>query len=155
MKLTLLRHGTRTGIGDAPLDENGSQQARHLGQASDLSSVEHIYCSPKLRCQDTVAPLAKNLELTVQTLPDLDQMHQDEAPEAFVGRVERLLREHLLAGEQNPTHVLLCTHSDWIHAASPVFQDLSSQPSSHLLFSCAEYRTFTKVENTWSWQDPY
>lgn len=76
-RLLLVRHGETAhssedafcGVTEAPLTENGHQQAYALGERLRRSglSVDALYCSPQHRAQDTARPLADALGLEIQT----------------------------------------------------------------------------------------
>ncbi len=81
--LILLRHGRSSAnvagvlAGRTPgveLDETGRGQAEKVvGRLSGVPLAE-IVCSPMLRCEQTVAPLAAERELTPLTEPDLAEV---------------------------------------------------------------------------------
>lgn len=71
MELIFMRHGTTQanlerrflGLGDEPLIEVGRNLARRVSPT--LPAVEHIYCSPLLRCRQTAELLWPGVEMTV------------------------------------------------------------------------------------------
>ncbi|OLT09806.1 phosphoglycerate mutase [Pseudonocardia sp. CNS-139] len=81
--LILLRHGRSSAnvsgvlAGRSPgveLDDTGRAQAEKLVGRLDGVPVAEIVCSPMLRCEQTVAPLAAARELTPVTEPDLAEV---------------------------------------------------------------------------------
>ncbi|MBL1076963.1 MSMEG_4193 family putative phosphomutase [Nocardia sp. 2] len=77
MTVILLRHGVSTSntartlagrSAGVDLTDRGRDQAQSLVQRLGSLPIEHIVCSPLLRCQRTVAPLADKLGL--ETEPD-------------------------------------------------------------------------------------
>jgi 2,3-bisphosphoglycerate-dependent phosphoglycerate mutase len=66
--LYLIRHCAAAGQEpDAPLTTAGCEQAIALADALAAAGIERILCSPFRRAQDSIAPLAKRLGLTVET----------------------------------------------------------------------------------------
>lgn len=63
-RLILCRHGETpwsveyrfAGSSDIPITDNGVQMATNLGFRLESVDVDHVYCSPRLRCQMTAAP---------------------------------------------------------------------------------------------------
>ena len=81
--LILLRHGRSSAnvsgvlAGRTPgveLDEKGQEQAEKVVERLTGIPVAEIVCSPMLRCEQTVAPLAKDRGLTPVTEPDLAEV---------------------------------------------------------------------------------
>jgi 8-oxo-dGTP diphosphatase len=107
MPVLLIRHahaGTRKDWkGDdmlRPLSERGIRQARRLVTDIDGWGVQRVLTSPYIRCQETVAPLAKALGVKLEITESLAEGH---GPDAM-----RLVRS--LAHDK----VALCTHGDVI-----------------------------------------
>jgi broad specificity phosphatase PhoE len=94
--------------GDPPLNERGRQRAELLAEFLEdidvVAGVNAIYASDKRRTQETAAPLAKRLNLPVQTFDHLD-----------IEYVNRVWREH--SGEI----VLIVSHSNTI---APMIDEL-------------------------------
>ncbi len=75
LNLTLIRHGalddTLNGhyIGrlNPPLSENGHQQAQALAMRLNNQHITQLWCSPTLRAQQTAFPIAKQLQVLIQT----------------------------------------------------------------------------------------
>jgi 2,3-bisphosphoglycerate-dependent phosphoglycerate mutase len=66
--LYLIRHCAATGQEpDAPLTIAGHQQAEMLADALGVAAIDRIVSSPFRRAQDSIAPLAKRLGLTIET----------------------------------------------------------------------------------------
>ena len=82
-KLVLMRHGEIKanrdkrwhGSTDSPLLWRGRRQAKRLGRfaAKKYPELQAIYASPRQRCLDTAAPLARALNLEVQPIDDLQE----------------------------------------------------------------------------------
>lgn len=83
MRLILVRHGRTssnvgflldTGVPGADLDETGHHQARTLVERLAEHPIEAIYASNLVRTQQTAAPLAAALGLSVEVLPGLREI---------------------------------------------------------------------------------
>lgn len=81
--LILLRHGRSSAnvagvlAGRTPgveLDETGQAQAEKVVERLTGVPIAEIVCSPMLRCEQTVAPLAKDRGLTFVSEPDLAEV---------------------------------------------------------------------------------
>lgn len=113
MTLYLVRHahaGRRSEWVDAdadrPLSEKGHHQTEALTRHLDGAAVARVLSSPAVRCQQTVAPLARDRGLDVEVHPSL--------LEGAVARsTTTLLWELAAAGED----VVLSSHGDVIPAA--------------------------------------
>jgi broad specificity phosphatase PhoE len=101
--------GVEMADGDPPLNERGRQRAELLAdflQDIDVvAGVNAIYASDKRRTQETAAPLAKRLNLTVEIADHLDT----------AGFMRRVLRDH------NEEIVLIVSHSNTI---APLIDEL-------------------------------
>ena len=119
-KLILVRHAHRNVIDPADdngLSEKGKKQAdaicnyflKSFGKKSD----PQLLSSPRTRCQETLAPLAKKLELESKILHLLDEGAQTKH-----GPLEKRIEEFLAWWrDEAPAFVMACSHGDWI----PVF----------------------------------
>ncbi|MCL1838484.1 MAG: histidine phosphatase family protein [Propionibacteriaceae bacterium] len=83
VRLILIRHGRTTSNQDfrldtaqpgADLDELGKQQARQLVDKMAAYPIEAIFASTLVRTQQTAAPLANSLNLTITVLPGLREV---------------------------------------------------------------------------------
>jgi broad specificity phosphatase PhoE len=101
--------GVEMADGDPPLNERGRQRAElladYLQDVDVVAGVNAIYASDKRRTQETAAPLAKRLNLSVEIADHLD----------FEGFMDRVLRDH--GGEI----VLIVSHSNTI---APLIDEL-------------------------------
>lgn len=107
MALYLIRHakaGSRsTWIGsdyDRPLSEDGRAQALTIGEEWSGEDPVAVLSSPRLRCRETVQPLAECFGLNVTVEPLLDEGTPFE-------RVLALL-------EDSPDGTVMCSHGDVI-----------------------------------------
>lgn len=108
MTLFLVRHAT-AGVRDnhnpnddqRPLDDLGIRQADAIADVLGTEAIEGVFSSPALRCQQTVAPLATSLQMTVTDSPELfegtSSSRAIEFVRSFTGRT-----------------VVLCSHGDII-----------------------------------------
>jgi 8-oxo-dGTP diphosphatase len=96
--LLLVRHG-RTGDRKdwdgpdvlRPRDRKGRDQARRLAQVLPLFSPTAVLSAERVRCRQTVEPLAERLGLEVEMLPELGEEEFAADPEAGLVAVDRLL----------------------------------------------------------------
>ena len=119
-RLILIRHAHRdtTDRGlDNGLSEKGILQADSLlkfykwrfGKGSAV-----IVSSPKKRCVETIDPIARALDVTVQTQAHLMEQEKIETQRDFHKRVESFLDWWKLEG---PETTLVSSHGDWIPLA--------------------------------------
>ena len=97
--LLLVRHahaGSRSdwnGPDEArPLDQRGLDQARRLADLLPLFGPTKVLSAERVRCRETVAPLAQRLGLTVEVLPELGEEEFQADPQAGLDAVARLLQ---------------------------------------------------------------
>lgn len=115
--LILLRHAHRSlkdPAADNGLSKKGKKQAERFRK--DFLRVvgreirPRLLSSPKRRCVETLAPLAKRLGRSVTRDPGLRERDPGETPAAFRARVERFLR----GLHRRPARwIVLSTHGDW------------------------------------------
>jgi phosphohistidine phosphatase SixA len=103
--MLLLRHASAGVRHEAPADDRarrldrvGRADARALTSALGAHAIERVVSSPHVRCLETVAPLARNRGLEVETCGEL-------APESSRAATLRLLASL-------PENVLVCTHRE-------------------------------------------
>jgi 8-oxo-dGTP pyrophosphatase MutT (NUDIX family) len=97
--LLLVRHG-RAGKRDdwagpddlRPLDEKGRSQAERLAEVLPLFAPTAVLSVPRVRCTQTVEPLADRLGLPVLPCPELGEEEFDADPQAGLAVVERLMQ---------------------------------------------------------------
>jgi 8-oxo-dGTP diphosphatase len=84
-----------------PLSSRGHRQADGLVVRLEDFPVERILCSPTLRCQQTVEPLARDRLLRIETVPALGV---DASPAQLLA----------LFWELERCNLVLCTHGEGI-----------------------------------------
>jgi 8-oxo-dGTP pyrophosphatase MutT (NUDIX family) len=96
--LLLVRHGSAgdrsdwTGPDDLrPLDRKGRDQARRLAEVLPLFAPTTVLSADRVRCRETVEPLAERLGLDVLPLPELGEEEFSADPQAGLTAVEGLL----------------------------------------------------------------
>lgn len=87
---------------DRSLTDAGRRQAQQLVSACACHDVDHVICSPALRCVQTVEPTAHARNLAVQPHPDLAEGRRAGARELLAS----------LTGAD----ALVCTHADALKA---------------------------------------
>jgi broad specificity phosphatase PhoE len=123
--LVLIRHAHRDNTQrelDNGLSEKGRDQAKAVKRFfTERFSKEEagkglwLVSSPKLRCVETLQPIAKGIERPVDIHPGLDEQGSRESIKAFEGRVQAFLHEW---AESKMEITILCSHGDWLPAAA-------------------------------------
>ncbi len=118
--LILVRHAHRdTSEGrerDNGLSERGKDQAKAIARYfKERYGKEEalLLSSPKVRCIETLLPLADKLGVEVKVVDLLGE--QVESQEALERRIEKFFRWWKQRG---PALVVACSHGDWIPAFS-------------------------------------
>ncbi|HEY0508673.1 MAG TPA: NUDIX hydrolase [Blastococcus sp.] len=103
--LVLIRHGSAGSGGEwsgsddlRPLDGRGRAQAERLAQVLPVFGVTSVFSARRTRCEQTVAPLAKRLGLTVHPVPELGEEEFRADPETAMSTVQRLLAPRAAPG---------------------------------------------------------
>lgn len=122
--LILIRHAHRDTSEralDNGLSGKGREQAKAVRrffmsrfQPEDLKNGLWLVSSPKLRCVETVLPLAKALDRAVDSHPQLDEQGPKESFERMQERVQAFIHEWTRS--PIPTAVV-CSHGDWLPLA--------------------------------------
>jgi broad specificity phosphatase PhoE len=121
--LIILRHAHRDKeegpFADNGLSEKGKKQAEQIQkyfskQFNELKPV--ILSSPKLRCQETVAPLAEAARVPVTVNPSLAELDEStfEGPEEMAKRIEQFIHDWK---KSKTALTVACSHGDWIPVA--------------------------------------
>lgn len=119
--LVLIRHGhrdaTRRELNNG-LDNKGKEQAKAIRrffvdrfEGYDFKKGLWLVSSPKLRCMETLAPLGKAVERSVDAHPGLDEQGSKETRTVFEARVSAFVKEW--KGSSAPLTVL-SSHGDWL-----------------------------------------
>lgn len=122
--LILIRHGHRDTTQrqiDNGLDDKGREQAKAIKrfftsrfETDGAKEGLWLVSSPKLRCVETLLPLAKALDRSVDIHPSLDEGSIREEGKLFEARIKTFLREWI----QSKVEVtVLCSHGDWLPLA--------------------------------------
>ena len=74
-----------------PLDAKGCRQAARLAEALSLFAPTAVLSAERVRCRQTVQPLADRLGLSVLPCPELGEEEFADDPQAGLAVVERLL----------------------------------------------------------------
>lgn len=122
--LILIRHGHRDNSRselDNGLTDKGREQAQRIRrffserfQPEAYSRGLWLVSSPKVRCIETLQPLAKHLDRKVDIHPGLDEQNGREGSAAFEKRVHGFLHEWT---QSAMPLTVLCSHGDWLPAA--------------------------------------
>jgi len=122
--LILVRHGHRDNSKrelDNGLTDKGREQGQRIRrfftdrfQLEDYSRGLWLVSSPKLRCIETLQPLAKHVDRKVDIHPGLDEQTGRESALIFQNRVHAFLNEWT---QSAMPLTVLCSHGDWLPAA--------------------------------------
>jgi broad specificity phosphatase PhoE len=104
MKIYLIRHGQTTGDledrygGDYEdrLTEEGKEQSRRLAQKLKHSGIEILFCSPKIRAQETAEIVSKEIGCQVEIIHDIRERN-------MYGILTGMVKSE--AREKHPQHV--------------------------------------------------
>ena len=123
--LILIRHAHRDNSRrelDNGLSEKGKDQARAIKRffterfsKDDMGRGLWLASSPKLRCVETLQPVAKSVDRPVDVHPGVDEQGLRESTKAFEARVLAFIKEWQ---ESDMGLTLLCSHGDWLPLAS-------------------------------------
>lgn len=115
-KLIIIRHAHRDvfdPLDDNGLSEKGRAQARNIRKYFEkaIGKAEvKIFSSPRLRCQETLAPICSYLDIELETLDLLDEGAQKKG-----GAMDKRIKEFKTWWiAKGPSLVLICSHGDWI-----------------------------------------
>ena len=149
MKVVILRHATRSpsGMGDSPLNTFGLSQAQMLAHEllsprGPLPHPTHLWASPKLRAQQTLAPLSQAVAIPLKTDARLDERHSGESSQDFVVRIRELIRDASNLPPTPETCLYFCTHLDWLEEVMPLLDSDMSELEISTPWSTAEYRVY-------------
>jgi 8-oxo-dGTP diphosphatase len=73
------------------LDARGRRSARRLAEVLPLFGPTAILSAERVRCRETVAPLAERLGLSIGSLPELGEEEFHDDPDAGLDAIHRLL----------------------------------------------------------------
>jgi len=112
-KIILVRHGKTVwnaegryqGKMDIPLNEEGREQARRVGEALKNFPVKAVYSSPLSRCRDTAREIAKHHGLEVKTKEGFKEIDHGEWEGLLASEVEERYPELLNLWREKPSQV--------------------------------------------------
>jgi 8-oxo-(d)GTP phosphatase len=129
-RLIIIRHAHRNKpLGrkaDNGLSKKGRKQAKaiaHFFTSRFKDTKPLILSSPKVRCVETVAPLAKAIDAEIIAESSLLEQGDDSKEESlpqFKDRVEKFVKRQLASKSKI---VILCSHGDWIPEALHLLTD--------------------------------
>jgi len=113
VKIILVRHGKTTwnaegryqGKMDIPLNEEGREQARRVGEALKDFPICAVYSSPLSRCKDTAKEIAKHHSLEVKVKEGLKEIDHGEWEGMLASEVEKKYPELLRLWKEKPSKV--------------------------------------------------
>ncbi|MEO2082491.1 MAG: alpha-ribazole phosphatase [Desulfurobacteriaceae bacterium] len=112
-KVILVRHGKTVwnaegryqGKMDIPLNEEGKEQARKVGNALKDFPIKAVYSSPLKRCRDTAEEIARHHGLTVVTDEGFKEIDHGEWEGMLASEVEEKYPELLKLWRERPAEV--------------------------------------------------
>ncbi len=112
-KVILVRHGKTVwnaegryqGKMDIPLNEEGKEQARRVGEALRDFPVKAVYSSPLSRCRDTALEIAKHHGLEVQVKEGFKEIDHGQWEGMLAGEVEKKYPQLLELWREKPSQV--------------------------------------------------
>lgn len=159
--ILLIRHGENSFVGkrmagrlpDVFLNEKGQKQAEALVSALQKAPIKAVYSSPLERAQQTAAPLARALDLEVQSAPGMMELDMGDwqgrtlkqlrrlkawkvvqsrpstfrfpGGETFLEAQSRAVAELKAIAERHPEDLVACfSHGDVIRLVTAFFLDI-------------------------------
>ncbi|WP_456455167.1 alpha-ribazole phosphatase [Thermovibrio sp.] len=112
-KIILVRHGKTVwnaegryqGKMDIPLNEEGKEQARKVGEALKGFPVKAVYSSPLSRCKSTAEEIAKHHNLEVKVKEGFKEIDHGEWEGMLASEVEKRYPELLKLWREKPSRV--------------------------------------------------
>jgi len=89
---------------ERPLDGQGRRQARQLADVLPVFGPVELFTAARVRCRETLEPLAERTGLPLQALPELGEEEFSADPQAGLAVVERLL-----APRERPGVAVVCS----------------------------------------------
>jgi len=139
-KVILVRHGKTVwnaegryqGKMDIPLNEEGKEQARRVGEALKDFPVKAVYSSPLSRCKDTALEIAKHHNLSVEEREGFKEIDHGEWEGMLASEVEKKYPELLKLWRERPAEVKMPgeggeTLKDVYDRAVKAFEEVVSQ----------------------------
>jgi len=119
--LVLIRHAHRDVTdrdNDNGLSEKGLKQAQeiadHFQKKWSKKDRPLLLSSAKLRCIETLIPLAKNLKTEIEISDDLMEQLRSEDETDFLRRIKKFLNKWKT---ELPSLTVICSHGDWLPLA--------------------------------------
>lgn len=124
-RLVLMRHAHRdrwTPDRDNGLSEKGMVQAQE--RVHDVRRFFErelrLWTSPRLRCIETLQPLASAFDRALMVQPLLNERQLDEDDRTFRARIRQALLVAMDDLATSPATLVVCSHGDWLPEAMRV-----------------------------------
>ena len=132
--LIIIRHATRSKLNSelSPLGRRQAEEIRKFTTKKGLTELKPLLLlsSPKIRCIQTLRPLADDLGVKVTVTEILDEQSRPESDGNFIRRIYRFYRWWRI---QEVACCIICTHGDWIpHFFQVVFKQNVELPTGSL-----------------------
>ncbi len=155
-KVILVRHGKTVwnaegryqGKMDIPLNEEGREQARKVGEALKDFPVKAVYSSPLSRCKDTASEIAKHHGLEVQVKEGFKEIDHGQWEGMLASEVEEKYPELLKLWREKPSQVKMPegeSLKDVYDRAVKAFEEVVSKHSDEDLIVIVGHDATNKV----------
>ena len=155
-KIILVRHGKTVwnaegryqGKMDIPLNEEGKEQARRVGEALKEFPVKAVFSSPLSRCRDTAEEIARHHGLEVQVKEGFKEIDHGEWEGMLASEVEEKYPELLKLWRTRPAEVQMPggeSLKDVYDRAVEAFEEVVSQFSPEDLIVIVGHDATNKV----------
>ncbi|MGY1671308.1 NUDIX hydrolase [Geodermatophilus sp. SYSU D00710] len=99
---------------ERPLDAQGRRQAAQLAAVLPLFGPLELYSAERVRCRQTLEPLAERTGLEIRPLPEVGEEEYDSDPEAGLAALSRLLER---GDDDTPGVRVVCSQGGAIPSA--------------------------------------
>ncbi len=152
----MVRHGEKafmSGPQGPVLTPSGEKQAEAFARLW-LPRVQGkncgLYISEKIRTRQTLAPLATNLGVALQTDARLNERSHAETEAEFYRRVLQCLLQ--IESQQPPKDfVFFCSHYDVLETGVQVLEDKASSPFPKPYWRPTTFAHFLFSDGQWQW----
>ena len=155
-KVILVRHGKTQwnaegryqGKMDIPLNEEGNEQARRVGEALKAFPVKAVYSSPLSRCRETAEEIAKHHGLEVKVKEGFKEIDHGQWEGMLAKEVEEKYPELLKLWREKPSQVKMPggeTLKDVYDRAVEAFNEVVSAHSDEDLIVIVGHDATNKV----------
>jgi broad specificity phosphatase PhoE len=156
-KLIIVRHAHRnklkSGEADNGLSAKGKKQAKALQKLySNVFGGKKavILSSPKVRCMETVQPIAKKIKVSLETIDSLNEAQSDTELN------EKIRSFHSYWQKLDAPLTLICSHGDWIptYLKQVLGVDIDLDKGGWIELESSQEKPKLRLALRWIIQDP-